>query len=131
MGWFRRRKPEDEGWDEPPLDPSTPPLVIDPSTDEAAVVALLEAAGATSAEAAEITALLGQRISPPEMVAWLEPNDDAHPVRDPDTIETFGVALAWTPTYAIRAGKTELVLRSAGLFAAGEADPLEPPPIDL
>lgn len=86
------------------------------SDDEGSIVRLLIDAGATSDEAQQLVELLGRRMSPREMRVWLTHPDKCHLVPDPDTVETFGVELVWTPINAVPAGKTGLVIAEAQRF---------------
>jgi hypothetical protein len=87
----------------------------------AEVETLLRDNGSAPEAAAEIVALLGQRLSPKEMHTWLADPDRSHPVPDPESEEKWSVVLNWTAINAVSAGKTEFVLAEARRFAAGEA----------
>jgi hypothetical protein len=87
--------------------------------DEHAIRDLLEAKGATGAEAQELVEVLGRRLSPDDMHVWLTDPERSHPVPDPDAAKQFeaagliGAPLSWTPINAISAGKAQLVIDEA------------------
>jgi hypothetical protein len=94
------------------------------SHDESTIRQLLEAEGATPAEAQELVELLSCRLSPDEMHVWLAHPEKSHPVPDPDSAKRFeaagllGAPLNWTPINAISAGKTKLVIDEAKRYVA-------------
>jgi hypothetical protein len=95
------------------------------SHDESSIREMLEARGATPAEAQELVDLLRQRLSPDDMHAWLAHPKKAHAVPDPESAKQFedaglvGTPLNWTPINAISAGKTSLVVDEARRYVAG------------
>jgi hypothetical protein len=95
------------------------------SHDDHTIRHMLEAEGATGAEAQELVELLGRRLSPDEMHVWLAHPEKSHPVPDPDATKQFeaaglvGAPLNWTPINAIAAGKVQLVIDEARRYVAG------------
>jgi hypothetical protein len=87
--------------------------------DQASVEQMLRDRGASSEQAREIVASLARRLSPDEMHDWLAHPNGSHPVPDPDSANTFGVALDWTPINAIVRGKAQLVVEEARRYAEG------------
>ena len=94
------------------------------SHDDASIRQLLEGAGATPPEAQELVELLGRRLKPDEMHAWLSHPERSHPVPDPDTArraEAAGLVpvVYWTPINAVSSGRTQLVVDEAQRFVGG------------
>ena len=92
--------------------------------DEQSIRQMLEAEGATAAQAREIVQTLSGRLTPDQMHVWLSHPEKSHPVPDPEASKQFEdaglvpVVMNWTPVNAISAGKTELVIAEAKRFAA-------------
>ena len=84
-----------------------------PSHDETSIRQMLEAEGATAEEAQEIVEILSRRMSHDDMHRWLSHPEKSHGIPDPQSEETFGVVLNWTPINAVAAGKTALVIDEA------------------
>ena len=86
---------------------------------------MLEAGGATAAQARELVEILGRRLSADEMHVWLTHPEKSHPIPDPDASKEFEakglipVAMNWTPINAVSAGKTKLVIDEARRYVAG------------
>lgn len=85
--------------------------------DAGTLRSLLEEAGASSAEAAEITESLITRLTPRQAHEWLTHPERCHPVEDDEQV--LGVNMVWTPINAVESGKTHLVVDEARRFASG------------